>query len=177
MDRPQQPLSLQERADHCVELLQELKTKAETAGRLPRTNPTLELLRSVERDTNNSLRSLQAWITQYTKGTQTTNAQSIEYVSGLFSSLEQAIDTAYDALGSRLRYRRLWLVGFISHKRLGCALRAASHLTMSQEKIREAPQRRLTKYSRHDRQATPRAQSSHRFVQAGRPTEEKARRA
>ena len=137
MDGTRQPMPLRERAEECIKQLQELKTKAESARRFHRTSPTPDLLTRVERDVNDSLRFLQAWITQFTKGKQTGNSQIIGTVGELFRSLEQSIDAAYDALSSRLRHRRLWLVGFILHKRLDSTLLScASLLKWAQETIR-----------------------------------------
>ena len=118
MDGRQQSRSLRERADECVKKLQLLKERAERGRLSHHTSSTVQLLARIEGDINNNLRLLQAWIVEITGGKQTDDVQTVKTIESLFEYLYQSTDVALDSLNSRLRYRRLWLVGFIFHKRL-----------------------------------------------------------
>ena len=115
-----QPKFLRESADNCVERLQQLKQHADDRRLSNRTlsRSRRELLSGVLQDVNDSLRTLQAWIAEFSKGDQTDNPEVIAKAEELFESLFQSITEAHRALNSRLRHRRLSLHVFIRHERL-----------------------------------------------------------
>ena len=119
MDGRQQAAPLLDRARSCVEQLQRLKQRAEKGLHNHRAISTQELLKGVEQDINDSLRNLKAWITEFEKGDQTDKPQIIATATKFFDHCHQRIVDALTALNSRLRHRRLWVIGFILHKRSG----------------------------------------------------------
>ncbi|KAL8920825.1 MAG: hypothetical protein Q9208_005997 [Pyrenodesmia sp. 3 TL-2023] len=117
MDGQRQPC-LGARTNKCIQELRALKTRAETAQRSHRTSPTKELLIEVVSSAIDRERSLQEWIANFSQEAQESNKVYIETaVIELFDSLDHSIASARDRLDSRLRYRRLYLVGFVTHKR------------------------------------------------------------
>ncbi|KAL8753756.1 MAG: hypothetical protein Q9184_005328 [Pyrenodesmia sp. 2 TL-2023] len=121
MDGQQQPY-LGARTSKCIQELKALRTRAETAQRSHRTSPTKGLLIEVVSSINDRERSLQEWIADFSQEAQTSNQVYVENaVKGLFDSLDHSIASARDRLDSRLRYRRLFLIGFVTHKRQAVA--------------------------------------------------------
>lgn len=120
MVEQRQPKLLRERAENCVERLQQLKQHANNGlvSNRTRSRAKWELLSGVLHDVNDSLRTLQAWIAEFSKGDQTANPQVITTAVELFKSLSKSIESAHDALASRLRHRKLYLRGLVLHKRL-----------------------------------------------------------
>ncbi|KAI4271097.1 MAG: hypothetical protein L6R35_006566 [Caloplaca aegaea] len=118
MGGEQQPY-LGQRTNKCIQELDAVKTRAETAQRSHRTSSTKKLLIEIVSSINDRERSLQEWIADFSQEAQTFDQDDIENaVNGLFDSLEHSIASARDRLDSRLRYRRLYLIGFVTHKRL-----------------------------------------------------------
>ena len=117
MDSSQASLQLNEGADKCLGHFRELAELAVKAHRSHRTASTTDLLNNVERNAKNSLRLLQTWKTDLSKGKITDDQQLVNTTNGLLEVLEHWIVTAYDALHSRLFFRKLFLIGFISSKR------------------------------------------------------------
>lgn len=117
MGGEQQPY-LGQRTNKCIQELDAVKTRAETAQRSHRTSSTKKLLIEIVSSINDRERSLQEWIADFSQEAQTFDQDDIENaVNGLFDSLEHSIASARDRLDSRLRYRRLYLIGFVTHKR------------------------------------------------------------
>lgn len=119
MDRPQEPIQLRPQASSCLEKLKEVKQHAEDARRSHKTASTQRILQTVQNGVNNSLRHLQAWITEFDKGRQADNTAIINTTARLFDDLQRLIGDVRNALTSRLRHRRLWVIGFIIKKRFG----------------------------------------------------------
>ncbi|KAI4281710.1 MAG: hypothetical protein L6R38_003492 [Xanthoria sp. 2 TBL-2021] len=113
MDEPQPPhASLDSR-------LQALRNRAEKAQRSHRTSPTKEFLIHVLDTIDDLRRSLKVWVPEFSTELQTANHINIEdAVAGLSVSLDHSITSAHNRLDSRLRYRRLYLIGFLKYKRL-----------------------------------------------------------
>ena len=120
MAEQRQPRFLKESAENCAERLQQLKQEADNRLRSTRntSKSKKKLLSGVLQDVNDSLRSLHAWIVEFSKGDQTDNSQVIGTTTELFNNLLQSVEVAHDALNSRLRFRRLYLRGFVVHKKL-----------------------------------------------------------
>ena len=110
-------MSLGESAGKCLESLQALKQGAKKRRPFPRTASTRNLLQYLELSIDSSLLLLQAWITQFNKGKQTNNEETIDSVRQVFGTLQQYIDDAMDALSARLQYQRIILVVFIRKKK------------------------------------------------------------
>lgn len=110
---------LRERADSAVDRLQKLKQRGEKGLESDKSTSTRQLLKGVEDDLNDSIRSLRAWIVQFEKGSQANNASTVETIVNRFDHLDQRIHDVSTALGSRLQHRRLWLIDHILHKRSG----------------------------------------------------------
>lgn len=120
MEGRQQSRTLGDRANECMNKLQQLKDRAER-GRSHHSSSTGRLLATIESEIKDSLRLLQSWITDITKGRQTDDAQTVGAVERLLEFLYQSAENAYDSLNSRLQYRRIWLIGFFFiYKRLSC---------------------------------------------------------
>lgn len=103
----QPSFGLRSSADKNVERLGQLKQRAELARGSRRTTPTKKILGHVIHDVNDSLRALQAWIKEFSKGEQTDNFQVIQTVQELFSRLQSYVNAAHDSLDSRLARRKL----------------------------------------------------------------------
>ena len=113
-----QPMSLQESADKCLKSLQGLKEGATRRRQSHKTSSAQDLLQSFEQSIDGNLRSLQAWITQIKKGEHTNNDEIVISIRRMLGSLQQYIKDADSALRSRLRHRRIYLIGFIRSKKL-----------------------------------------------------------
>lgn len=94
-------------ADENVQRLQQLKERADGARSSYRTSSTAKILGRVVHDVNDSLRALQAWRKELSKGEETTNLQNLQSAQELFGSLQRYVDAAQDSLDSRLRRRNL----------------------------------------------------------------------
>lgn len=119
MNGQQQPSILHDKAARCLQQLQKLKQRTEKGLHSHKTAPTPALLRGVRTDVNDSLRLMQSWISQLEKGEQTDSDPVVTKVVDLLDSLSQSTTEALAALNSRLRYRKLLVLGFIVHRRLG----------------------------------------------------------
>lgn len=109
------------RVNECHNGLQKLVDRAEKAHRTHRTHrtgSTGNLLTNVERSAKNAARSLQNWKRDFGKGTITDNQRLLGTTHDLFESLGPWIEATYDALESRLFYSKLFILGFITSKRL-----------------------------------------------------------
>ena len=113
---------LNEEADKCLAELEDLSERAAKAHRTHRTASTTNLLNNVERSSKKSVRLLQTWKTDLGNGKITENRQRVSTTVELLGSLHHWIETAYDALDSRLIFRKLFLIGFIPSKRLAYPL-------------------------------------------------------
>ena len=114
MDSLQASRKLNEQADKCLDDLQELAKKSH------RTHPigsTSVLLTNVERNAKNFSRLLQTWKRDFGKGQMTNDQILVSSADVLFENLLHWIKAAYDALDSRLLYRKLFLIGYITSKR------------------------------------------------------------
>ena len=118
MDSPQASLKLNEQADKCLSCIRELADRAESAPRTRRTSSTTTLLEKVKREANDFLRLLQTWKRDFSKGEITNDQQLIDTTNGYFDNLRHWIDVARDALDLRLFFRKLYLIGFFTSKRL-----------------------------------------------------------
>ena len=117
MDSSQASEKLIERADQCLNELQHLTDRAQRALLTHRTSKTTDLLSNVGQSAKNSSRSLQSWKKDSGQSTITDDQQFVNTTIGLFENLNDWIDIAYEALVSRLRYRKAFLIGYISSKR------------------------------------------------------------
>ncbi|KAK0516389.1 hypothetical protein JMJ35_000992 [Cladonia borealis] len=113
----QQPMSLAESARECLGKLQTLKKGAKKSRQFHGTASTRDLLQNVERSIDGSLHLLHTWITEFKKGRQTNNDETVVPVRQVFGTLQQNIDDAKDALSARLQYRTILFVGFIKKKK------------------------------------------------------------
>lgn len=131
MDEPQPPYaSLDSRANSCIDQLHALRNRAEKARRSHRTSPTKEFLIRVLDTIDDLRRSLKAWVPEFSKELQTANHINIEdAVAGLFVSLDHSITSAHNRLDNRLRYRRLYLIGFLKYKRYSSPVPAIATTT------------------------------------------------
>lgn len=120
MDLSQASRKLNEQAGECLRDLQELAERVEKAYRTHRTASTRDLLTNVERNAKNSSRLLQTWKMDFGRGKMTDDLQLVKTTNGFFENLRHWIETAYDALDSRLFFRKLFLIGFITSKRFAC---------------------------------------------------------
>lgn len=127
MDGQPQPTSLRDQAASCVQQLQQLKQRTEKGLQSHKSDSTQTLLKSVADDVKNSLRNLQAWISQLEQGKQADNPSIVAIVEERFDRLGSHISEALAALNSRLWYRKLLVVGFIKHKRLGFIASVSCH--------------------------------------------------
>ncbi|KAL8833348.1 MAG: hypothetical protein Q9176_008025 [Flavoplaca citrina] len=111
--------SLDSRTSNCIGELHKLRNCAEKAQRSHRTRPTRDFLTRVLQTIDDLRSSLKTWTPKFAKELQSANYVDIEdAVTLLFDSLKRSIDSAQDRLDSRLRYRRLYLIGFLKYKRL-----------------------------------------------------------
>ena len=108
---------LNEEADRCLAELREISERAAKAHRTHRTASTTNLLKNVERRSENSSRLLQTWKTDLGKGKITDDRQSVSTTVDRLVILHHWIETACDALALRLVFRRLFLIGFIPSTR------------------------------------------------------------
>lgn len=122
----QQPDGLEARATRCIHELQALKKRAEDARRYHRTTPTKDLLIQITRVVDDHKGSLQAWSTALSKQGHTADPDVVNTVARLLDSLDHSISSASDRLESRLRHRRLYLLGFFKSKRRVLPSRIAS---------------------------------------------------
>ena len=118
MDSPQASLKLNEQADTCLSCIRELANSAESAPWTRRTSSTTILLEKVKCEANDFLRLLQTWKKDFGKGEITNNQQLIDTTNGYFDNLRHWIDVARDALDLRLFFRKSYLIGFFTSKRL-----------------------------------------------------------
>ena len=118
MDTSQASVKLNEQADKCLNCIQELADRAERARQTRRTSSTATLLENVKRNANNSLRLLQTWKKDFSKGKITNDTQLVDTTNGYFETLRHWIEAAWDALDSRLFFRKLFFIGFVTSKRL-----------------------------------------------------------
>lgn len=95
-------------ADKNVQRLQQLKERADSARSSHRTSSTKKILGHVVHDVNDSLRALQAWRKELSKGVETTNLKNLQSAQELFDDLQNHVDAAQDSLDSRLRRRTLF---------------------------------------------------------------------
>jgi len=114
MDGHRQPHSLETCAAECIRELDALKRRAQHSHRI---SSTKELLEAVARKVDNNVRSLQAWNTEFSEGVQTENESITNAIAHFFESLYHSIASARESLDKRLRYRRLYLIGFVPGKR------------------------------------------------------------
>lgn len=111
------PVSLNERAEERLRQLQELTERAAEAHRTHHTKSTRILLTNVERNAKNSIRLLQTWKTDFGNGEITKEQGVLDTTNSVFENLRHWINDAEDALDSRLLFRKLFLLGFITSKR------------------------------------------------------------
>ena len=117
MDSLQASGKLNEQADKCLEDLQEFAELAKKSHRTHRVGSTSVLLTNIERNAKDFSRLLQTWKKDFGKGQMTNDQELVSSTNGLFENLLHWIEAAYDALDSRLLYRKLFLIGFITSKR------------------------------------------------------------
>ena len=125
------PVSLNERAEERLRHLQQLAERAAKAHRTHHTKSTRKLLTNVEGNAKNSIRLLQTWKTDFGNGEITKDQQLLELTNSVLENLRHWIDDAEDALISRLLFRKLFLLGFITSKRLVwwcCRLHSANSI-------------------------------------------------
>ena len=108
---------LNEGADRCLADLTDISERAAKAHRSHRTASTTNLLNNVERSSKNSRHLLQTWKTDLGKGKITDDRQRVSTTVDRLVILHHWIETACDALASRLIFRRLFLIGFIPSTR------------------------------------------------------------
>ncbi|KAG8527331.1 uncharacterized protein KY384_007483 [Bacidia gigantensis] len=110
---------LKSSAEECVKRLTNLRQRAERSlsSDLAVSKSKRNLLDGVINDVKDSLRRLQAWITEFTKADQTQDANLLTNATTLFESLSTAIDHAITNLEARLSHRRMKIKGFVLHKR------------------------------------------------------------
>lgn len=104
------------RAENCITQLQALKHTT-TPSHLIRPSATKSFLIGVAQEVNDSLQSLQTWNTEFATQTLTEREDVVRGVARLFDSLDLSIGSARRDLRNRLRYRRRYLIGFLSGKR------------------------------------------------------------
>ncbi|KAL8744468.1 MAG: hypothetical protein Q9190_003297 [Brigantiaea leucoxantha] len=117
MDSSQASRKLIDQADECLRLLQDLIERAKEAHRTHRIGSTSDLLTNVDHNAKNSSRLLQTWKRDFGKGRMTNDQQPVNTTNGLFENLRHWIETAYYALDSRLVFRKIFIIGFITSKR------------------------------------------------------------
>ncbi len=114
MDGTPQLHPLETCAAECIRDLNALKRRAQHSHR---PSSAKDLLGAVAREVDDILLSLQAWNTEFSRGVQTENESITHSASNFFESLYHSIASARESLDKRLRYRRLYLIGFIPGKR------------------------------------------------------------
>ena len=117
MGSSQTSVDLIARADQCLGSLQGLIERTEKASRTHRTPNSTNLLSNVGKSAKDSSRLLQSWKRDSAQGTVTDDQEFINTTVGLFENLQEWIEFAYDALQSRLYYRKAFLIGWLSSKR------------------------------------------------------------
>ena len=118
MDPSQASQELREQADCCLRDLQGLVGLAHEAHRTHHKTSTGSLLTNVDEKTNNSSQSLQTWMRDFGTGRMTNDPQLVETTKGWFENLKHWIEEATEALDWRLFFRKRYLIGFITTKRL-----------------------------------------------------------
>ena len=118
MDPSPVSLDLHEQADGCLRDLKGLAGLAQKAHPIHRISSTGNLLTNVDEKTKKSSRLLETWLSDFGTGRLTTESKVVETTKGWFYNLKHWIKTATKALNSRLIYRKRYLLGFISSKRL-----------------------------------------------------------
>lgn len=105
--------------DKCISQLKRLKEIADKGltSRSTFSRDKRELLHGVLQDANDSLRILEAWIKELSKGDQTTTPELLKRANLLFDDLSHSIEEAIIALTSRLRHQKLSLQGLFFTKR------------------------------------------------------------
>ena len=103
-------------ADECLRIFEDFAKFAKKKNSTRRTGSTRKLLTNIELSVTSYSRLLQAW-KLLMNGKMVRNQLLVETANDTLGDIRHWIRAARDALESRLYFRKLYLIGFITSKR------------------------------------------------------------